>query len=121
MGKKRKCDVCGKVTQTKTVTDVTVCRSCLQECAHGALPVPEASMSVEQVKPVDVMTSDLIIGLDKSTGKRYLIYPEDILSLLRRSGLDGILATLCFAFDINSSDHEKRVDEIIRIANGEQP
>ncbi len=118
---KTKCDVCGEKNEVNLVAGVKVCHQCLLDCKQPTTPShpPEPEMTVEQVKPVDVMTADIVIGKDVSTGRHHQIHPSSMLEVIRRGGLDGTLTTLCFSFDGRSKRHEEMIDEIIMIAKGE--
>ena len=76
-------------------------------------------MPIEQVQPVDVMTSDLIIVRDRQSRKCYHIYPNPlpIADMLREP--DREVAMLLIEFEENNERHKNVIDNIIKIAKGD--
>lgn len=79
------------------------------------------AMQLEDVAPVDVMTSDWIIVRDRQTRQCYVLYPQEVPSRadLSDEDLNRQVTTLVIEFDQDNDHHHQLIENILKIAKGE--
>jgi hypothetical protein len=100
----------------KTTPDPLLCRQ--EDTTHDPRYVP--AMSIEEVSPVDVMTSDWIVVRDRQTRKCYYLYPNPfppMSEMLRELNREVVM--LVIEFEEDNEHHKDLIDNIIKIAKGD--